>query len=143
MPKSDGFTKSIQLRVDEDFLNQIDEWLALRGHDWSRSEAIRTLVVMGTKIEPSRHGHINETLQHVFKFIDTVKDLADNPNFDELAFEIANMMNKLEEIDNRLEEVVQDRVHLRSQLTKMRSTLVSILVEVTSSQKKRKRKGAT
>lgn len=128
MARSDSFTKSIQLRVDDAFLEHIDEWLKARGHNWSRSEAIRTLVTMGMKINLGEQEHVNETLQDIHQFLGSVKDGVANadPEKEGLTV-IAEALENLDNIDSRLQDFIDNRTMLRKKLAELRTSTIRAL----------------
>lgn len=138
MAKRDGFDKSFQLRVNDEFLEMIDNWMKERGHDWSKSEAIRTLVKMGTKISAGKHGHVNEDLQNLSRIHKNVTDRfhisADNVSTLEgcqkVAKDITLSLKEIEVIDRSLAEFAADRGMLRDQLAELRSGLITNLTSV-------------
>lgn len=140
MAKRDGFDKSFQLRVNDDFLEMIDAWMGDRGHDWSRSEAIRTLVSMGTKINTGSQDHVNEAIQDYRNLNETIierlsitaEDVATVEGAQSVAGELVRSLREIEEADQKLADFVDDRNMLRGQLAQFRSEMLKTLATVQS-----------
>lgn len=133
MARPESFTKSIQLRVDQDFLDDIDAWQEERGHKWSRSEAIRTLVNIGLKNGTAPGEHINEVIQHYHK---VTEKLQNNLDPDDTPLDvIINLSATLLEVDklaSKISRTVEDRQLILGTLSEMRSQTIQLIEKITS-----------
>ncbi len=128
MARPESFTKSIQLRVDQEFLDCIDAWLEERGHNWSRSEAIRTLVSMGMKSGTAPGEHINETIQNYHRFVDSMESTWSSEALKgDFMKKLSYSLSELDSLASHINQTVEDRQSVLKNLTEMRSSIIKLL----------------
>lgn len=146
MAKKETFGKQMQLRINDEFTGLVDDWLESRGLDWSRSEAIRTLVRMGAKIDIDEHGHANEALERMSQLI---KDLHSKAELDpdtiigpelkaKFTSEFLRSLQDIDELDQRFAAFINDRSLLRNGLSDIREQILQTLVELHGAKKGKK-----
>lgn len=128
MAKSDSFDKSIQLRIDNALLDEIDQWLQVRGFDWSRSEAIRALIKMGLQSKTAPGENVQEHLQGMMALsrkANTSLQAATDPRS---AIEATiEQLKSIDELDNKLRLFMEDRAMLRAKLSEVRTVMLTAL----------------
>nr|WP_321980127.1 ribbon-helix-helix domain-containing protein [uncultured Cohaesibacter sp.] len=136
MSEQEVFNKSIQLRVNDEFLQAIDDWQAVRGQSWSRSEAIRYLVREGIRFHLSTGRTADSALNDIPALAAHTKEAAaafvqDADNLD-ISMEHTNMVLRLAEVTQIEDELLTDIEAKQSLLDGLRS-FRHILLEILTS----------
>lgn len=124
MPVFDNsFSRTIQLRVHDDFLERIDLWVAQRDEEISRSEAIRLLVKIGLNASETKGitaKDINDKLDDIFSF-----EFADN-FMDEFEQHI-EIHNEITMAENVIDSQIADLHNQRAGLTQARQNAINAM----------------
>lgn len=129
MTKKETFTKSIQLRVNEGFLDNIDSWLTDRNLKWSRSEAIRYLVMRG--ISSESYDGMAGISDRLGEFKKTVRNLTDHsgkgPPNNEVMTQFLQALTSINSLEEGINNEIENKDLLRKQIRKMRTQVTYIL----------------
>jgi metal-responsive CopG/Arc/MetJ family transcriptional regulator len=140
MAKKETFSKAMQLRISDEFIERIDNWQKLRGHEWSRSEAIRQLVELGMaanfrateeteKILNSMEIFSASHPEKLSEFVEHYKD-ADDSTLSSARMRFYTLLENLDISDARMISQENDIANVREKIADIRKGCLEFLMKI-------------